>query len=151
MSGSLFQRILAIDPGQHGAMAYQNERGEVKTYSLDCSTRDICEILMHLPEVDVDAYIENVGGYRPGNSGPASVKFARSVGILEGALIALDFPLVRVAPQKWMKALGSLPKDKAERKRKIKALMQERFPKIKVTLGNADALGILVWAIKENS
>ena len=42
----------------------------------------------------------------------------------------------------------ALPKDKRERKRKMKELMAAQYPYIKVTDWNADALGILTWALK---
>jgi hypothetical protein len=42
-----------------------------------------------------------------------------------------------------MKKLGTLPKDKPERKRAIRELMARRFPGLEVTLKTADALGLL--------
>lgn len=55
-----------------------------------------------------------------------------------------------VAPAVWQRCCGALPrgqssKEKLIRKRAIKAIAQERFPKIRVTLWNADALMMLVW------
>jgi hypothetical protein len=46
-----------------------------------------------------------------------------------------------------MKKLGAFPKDKKARKNAIKQMMQTRYPNIKVTLVNADALGILTTEV----
>jgi hypothetical protein len=145
--------LISIDPGAKGAIAVRYAGGAVQTSSLDATDRDNCDELRDIRDSaatgELFCWLENVGGYRPGNSGPASVKFARGIGKLEGMLIALDIPFDRVAPQTWMKALGVLPKDKAERKQAIKAKIQERYPELKVTLQNADALGILTWALQQ--
>ena len=89
--------------------------------------------------------IEKVGNYMPGNSGPSAAKFARHCGHIECACYCLGFSTEQVAPQKWMKALGTMPKDKAQRKRHIKELMARKHPHLIVTLVNADALGIMEW------
>jgi len=48
-----------------------------------------------------------------------------------------------ISPQKWMKMLGPFSKDRATRKREIKAFAQRVYPNLKVTLWNADALAML--------
>lgn len=151
--------LIAIDPGADGAIACRDGEGGFFTIEFKNTTdKDISESLWEMEDFreskcwgEVFAFLENVGGYRPGNSGPASVKFARSVGKLEGMLLAMGIPFERVAPVSWMKALGAMPKEKKDRKNRIKSLMQERYPHIKVTLSNADALGILTWAIKNTA
>lgn len=90
--------------------------------------------------------IEKTGTYRPGNSGPAACKFARHCGHLESALYAMGVPVLQIPPSKWMKALGTLPGDKAARKRAIKEEVARRYPDVSVTLATADALGMMVWA-----
>lgn len=59
-------------------------------------------------------------------------------------LDALGIPFTEVAPAVWMRKLGALPKDKAERKRAIREEMQRRFTHLDVTLKTADALGMLM-------
>jgi len=98
---------------------------------------------------EVTAYLEKTGGYVPGNSGPAACKFARGCGLLEGAIMALTIPLIEVAPTVWMKHLGTFPAEMRERKNASKALMQARYPHLKVTLAIADALGLLTYAIEK--
>jgi hypothetical protein len=43
--------------------------------------------------------------------------------------------------------MGEVPKDKKERKNKIKELMARKYPHLKVTLSTSDALGILTWGM----
>jgi hypothetical protein len=91
------------------------------------------------------AIVEKTGGYMPGNSGPAAATFARHCGRLEAALYCLGIPTEQVAPAKWMKALGTWPADKQDRKRAIRDEMQRRYPHLTVTLKTADALALLTW------
>ena len=51
----------------------------------------------------------------------------------------------------WMRALGTLPKDKADRKRAIKEIVARRFPHLTITLKTSDALGMLVWAMQRSN
>ena len=95
------------------------------------------------------AVMENVGGYFPGNSGPASVKFARHCGHIEAACSALYIPVRKVAPQTWQKFFAPVPKEKRDRKQYIADCVRAFYPDLKVTLKTADALGILHWAIMQ--
>ncbi len=143
--------ILAIDPGAGGGMAWLDEEGTAHAESMPDGMTEQVDFLRGLAcdLLGAIAVIERVGGYMPGNSGPASVKFARHCGHLEAACYAVGLPVKYVAPQTWMKALGALPKDKKERKRAIKEAMARLYPHLTVTLKTADALGILTWARKE--
>ena len=141
--------IIAIDPGASGGIAWsKQDGGGVETAPMPEGMTEICDFIRGLAAslVDPVCYIEKVGGYMPGNSGPAACKFARHMGHLEMALYANGVPTVQVTPNKWMKAIGSWPKDKTERKRAIKEEMARRFPHLKVTLKTADALGVFVYA-----
>jgi len=120
------------------------------------------------------AIVELVGGYMPGNSGPAAVTFARHCGHIDAVLYCAGIPTLKpVSPQTWMKSMGTLPKAerapkgataevkaqyrklaakaKQERKNTIKERMQRLYPHLKVTLATADALGILTWAINQQN
>lgn len=140
---------LAIDPGNSGAIAWADDDGVVNCAAMPDTPGDIIDHLRTLKTMgrEVVAYMERTGGYVPGNSGPAACKFARGCGLLEGAIMALSIPLIEVAPSVWMKTMGTLPKDKRDRKNAIKALMQARYPHLKITLSTADALGLLTYAI----
>jgi hypothetical protein len=61
-----------------------------------------------------------------------------------GILRALGIHFTEVVPRVWIKKLGTLPKDKPERKRAIREEMQRRFPRLGFTLKTSDALGLLV-------
>lgn len=107
---------------------------------------------------DIICYLERVGGYMPGNSGPASVKFARHCGHIEMALIAIGIKRIEVLPVKWMKYfMGRIEypptmtaiKRKTMRKNLIKARAQLLYPDIKVTLALSDALGILNYGLSD--
>lgn len=140
-------KILAIDPGAAGGIAWvQGESERLEAVPMpegmtaqgdllrDLAARGFCKAVM-----------ERVGGYVPGNSGPAAVTFARHCGNLEALCYAYGIGLECVAPQTWMRALGTWPKEKAERKRAIKEAMARRYPYLEVTLKTADALGILTY------
>lgn len=146
--------IIAIDPGASGGIATIDRDGVERAEPMHDSMTDIIDHLRNEAAMlgpDAVAFVENVGGYRPGNSGPSAYKFARHVGQIEAALYCLGVPTTQVAPQTWMRALGTLPADKAERKRTIKERMARKHPHLGVTLATADALGILTWARQRTS
>ncbi len=140
--------ILAIDPGASGGYAWRDAEGIVHAAALPEGMTAQIDALRELRAAlpGLTAIMERVGGYMPGNSGPASCTFARHCGHLEAALYTLGIPVRQVAPQTWMKSLGALPREKADRKRAIRELMARRYPHLTVTLATADALGILTWA-----
>lgn len=145
--------IMAIDPGAKGAIVCSPVIDGKRSYCIQKmpdTIKDLWEFIECQQEAigGFVAVLEDVGYHVQGNNASASCKFARHVGHLEMALTAEEIPFISVRPQKWMKHFGVLPKEKADRKRKIKDLMQRRFPCFRVTLDNADALGILTWAIE---
>jgi hypothetical protein len=142
--------ILAIDPGANGGLAWITGDGQVQAVPMPDGMAETIDSLRELRCTisHMTAYMEQVGTYMPGNSGPSAAKFARHCGHLEAALYALGIPTVFVLPVKWQKAIGGFPADKAERKRAIKEAMARRYPHLTVTLKTADALGILTYAIQ---
>lgn len=152
--------LIAIDPGASGAIAVRDDQGRVFADDMPESPKDIWDHLWGLDfrnpfnssaPVDVLAIIEDAGYHVAGNNATASCKFARHCGALEMALTGLSIPWEAVRPQKWMKHFGAMPKEKSDRKLRIKELMQRKYPNIKVTLANADALALLTWAIERES
>ena len=137
--------LLAIDPGASGGLAWRTPDGTVHAEPMpDGMTAQVDRLrslAARLP--GLTAIMEKVGTYVPGNHVGSACSFARHCGHLEAALYALGIPFTEVAPGVWMKRLGSLPKDKAERKRAIRELMARRFPGLEVTLKTADVLGLL--------
>lgn len=145
------QTIIAIDPGINGGIATLDEDGIVRAIPMPDGMTSIIDTLRNERAQlgpSVRAVIENVGQYRPGNSGPSAVNFARHVGNIESALYCLCIPTEKVTPQKWQKSLATFSKEHDERKKQIKELMARRHPDLTVTLKTADALGILAWAMK---
>ena len=142
--------IIGIDPGAKGAIAWKLDT-HVDTFKMPDTPTDIFSELMDLRSGSrgVTCVLESAGFHVAGNNASASCKFARHCDHVEMALIAAGIPFESIHPTKWMKHLGAMPKDKAERKRHIKDLMQRLYPHIDVTLINADALGILTWATRQ--
>lgn len=152
--------IIAIDPGANGSIAF-NFYNKIHILKMPETAKLIYESIHAIVtkadgHEDVHCFLEKVGGYVPGNAGPAAVKFARHCGHLEMSLIALRIQTTFVAPAVWMrKVLGgnilypigmTSAKKKTYRKNIIKSAMQKKNPSIKVTLAYADALGIMDYA-----
>lgn len=137
--------IIAIDPGASGGVAWCDADGLVHAEPMpDGMTAQVDflrSLAVQLPAVT--AVMEKVGTYVPGNHVGSACTFARHCGHLEAALYALGIPFTSVAPQVWMKRLGSLPAQNPRRKHAIRELMARRFPSITVTLRTADALALL--------
>ena len=140
-------KMLCIDPGAGGAIAYVSTDGNVDAEAMPEGMTAICDRIQDYAEAGYDkVIIERVGGYRPGNSGPAAAKFARHCGWLDVALYTNKIALYKnPTPQQWMKLMGVPKFEKVQdRKRWIKEWVQKRLPKIRVTLTTADALGMLI-------
>ena len=146
--------IIAIDPGAAGGIAWTDRDGEAHAEPMPSGMTAQADLLRSLAASlpGAGAVLEKVGGYMPGNSGPAACTFARHCGHLEAALYLLGVPSEQVAPGVWMKkALGALPSEKPERKRTIREAMARRYPALNVTMKTADALGILTWATERGA
>lgn len=145
--------LIAVDPGASGGFAWTDPEGRIV---VDTMPETMGEIFDYIDNIfynfrnETKAVIEDVGGFRPGNSGPTRVKFARHIGHLEMALYACGISTERVAPQTWMRGIGVPTKlSKTDRKNWIKDHVQRLYPQLKVTLKTADSLGILTWALKK--
>jgi hypothetical protein len=161
---SAMNKLIAIDPGVSGGIAVATEAepfelgnwNPPEVHKMPETLTDIMQLIRGMLEEDpcvkAECWMENVGGYMPGNSGPASVKFARHCGFLEGVLVTFKVPIIKVTPSKWMRwLLPSVPEEKKDRKNAIKSAMQLRYPHInKMALWGSDALGILTYAINQH-
>jgi hypothetical protein len=144
--------IISIDPGSSsGGIAVQDEDGRVFVDNMPDSMTGIWAYFSAFPDEGpgVECIMEDVGHSFPGNAAKASTTFARHIGHLEMSLYGSGISCQKVTPQKWMKALGTWPKDKKERKKAIQEAMQRRYPNIKVTLKVSDALGILTYYLNK--
>ena len=145
--------ILCIDPGASGGMAIFGLDGCVEAVPMPEGMTAQIDAIRNLAVANpsITAILEKVGFHRPGNSAVATAKFARHCGHLEAALYTWGIPYTEVSPAVWMRALGTLPKDKADRKRAIKEIVARRFPHLTITLKTSDALGMLVWAMQRSN
>jgi len=158
--------LITIDPGANGSIVCKLSSGQVYAFKMPDTPKDILLLILSLKTDDAFCWIEQVGTYMPGNSGPAAVTFARHCGHIDMALLAAGISCDTVLPRKWEHWLIGKPnypkiskeipgkersrilaKRKQERKCKIKEKMQALYPDLKVTLKTADALGILTWAL----
>lgn len=95
------------------------------------------------------AYFEDVGFHVKGNNAQASATFAGHCRAIEMGLLLSGIRTIKVRPQKWEKGfLKTVPRDKRIRKKKTKDTVARRLPAIRITDWNADALGILFYAIE---
>lgn len=146
-------KLVAIDPGASGGLAWQDSDGVVHAENLPEGMTAIVDrfraLIVTVP--GIVAVMEKVGYWMPGDHPNSAAKFARHCGQLESMLYSLGIPFTEIGPGVWMRKLGVLPKDKAERKRAIKELMSRQYPHIKVTLGTADALALLSVSIPDHT
>ena len=145
--------VLAIDPGASGGLAWEDRDGITHAVAMPEGMTAQVDFLrtlaVQLP--GLRAVLEKTGTARPTDAKPALAKFSRHIGSLEAALYCCAIPAEQVAPAVWQRSLGSLPREKRERKQAIKEEMARRFPALAVTLSTADALGILCWARLQDS
>jgi hypothetical protein len=144
-------RIVAIDPGASGGIAWRRDGGEVQCASMQKTEGDVLQFLRGFNHDDYTFYLEEVGGYvGKAQPGSAMFTFGRNTGFLIGAIMALGFRLEMVRPQVWQKRLGigtsRTCASKSEWKNKLKSVAQRKFPNASVTLATADALLILDYA-----
>jgi len=149
--------LIAIDPGASGGIAWLKTNNIIDCCKMPSTPMDILYQLDRLSFAGTEELfctMENVGFYRPGNSATSAVKFARHCGHLDMALLALHYQIEMVTPSKWMRGfLGTVPKDKTERKNAVKIKCQQRLPYLgkKITLATSDALGILLWQMEHRN
>jgi hypothetical protein len=143
---------VGIDPGASGCIAVQTSLGERRQFKLDKPGADL-EAFKWLKEVEdgqdnLIVFLERVGGFvGRAQPGSAMFNFGKGVGRLEGIMEALAIPYRQVVPQVWQKGIpGVAGLDGPDRKRALRAEAVRRFPNIKVTLDNCDALLILDYA-----
>lgn len=117
-------RILGIDPGANGALALIQGHAvelhgmpnlKVKRGKSDKAEVDAHSLWSLLSDLSPDVcYLEQVGG-RQGQSASAAFNFGRAAGAAEYLCIAAGIRLIRVAPNRWKRALR-LPSGKDEMK-----------------------------------
>lgn len=142
-------RAIAIDPGKAGGFALL-AADKITAIGMQETEADIVGFLTEARKEALVAYIEDVPRAIFGAGASQLAVLHRNAGLIEGALIALRFSVIRVPPKKWQKAVGVNKTKMPQRqwKLKLKAEAQRRFPDVEnITLETADALLILAAAM----
>lgn len=144
------KRILAIDPGMSGGIAYHGHGGIILD-SMPTTDQDVSTLILDRLGITDVVYIEKVGGYVGGKGAPGSAmfNFGRNVGFLHGLIASTKTRVIEVTPQRWQKTLGAgNSKTHGTRwKGHLKGLAQQRQPSLHITLKTADAVLILEHAL----
>lgn len=155
-------QLVACDPGVHGALALADTRQKkIYVQNMPEDTRELEGLLNKLPSQGDRRLVIEKMSYAM--SGGGKVSNPRSSGLLGyatgrvvGYALASGYELTEVHPVKWMRAVGAYDsgltaRDRTRWKNNLKQIAIENFPGVKVTLQNADALLILLWAFREFS
>lgn len=140
--------IIAIDPGAGGGIAWKCGENHVYAAKMPETAHDLAEQMDAIANsansqgMPIECLVEDVHAM-PGQGVTSMFSFGRNLGTILGVLAALKVPYRMERPQSWQKKVGGLPADKKERKDRLKAIAQARYPHLKVTLATADALAML--------
>ncbi len=137
--------LLSIDPGSSGAAVLRSETGQVAAVIDYEGPESITEALNFGPITR--AVIERVWA-SPVMGVSAAFAFGENYGGWCAAIALRRISLTRVLPQEWQRALcPQIRGTGADRKRALKLEAQRRFPALRVTLRNCDALLISEFAL----
>ena len=142
--------FIGIDPGKNGGIAVLT--GEwtwhAERYPINGNARDVKELFEYcvilsknigIYQPNIEIYIEQVHAM-PMDGRSSLFKFGVNYGTWLG--ITAGYNINLVSPQKWQKFYGELPKEKKERKNKLKewATNMVSHTDIKPTLCTSDAI-----------
>lgn len=157
--------IIGVDPGKSGGLAVLRPSGAVDSYGFETTNMldAVDRATNGIPKSECVAYLEEVGGFvgmrQPGS---AMFTFGHAAGRIQGILEARGIAIRLVRPQAWQKGISGVAvarqsakaaavrngdeetdarrKAKSAGKKELCAEAKRRFPSIKVTLQNCDAL-----------
>ena len=140
-------RYMGIDPGKSGGWAVLQADGSVWGVGKNLDTRTL---LTALKDSDTTVGVEKVGA-SPQMGRTSAFSFGESYGVIQGMLLAQEYELLLVTPQKWQKEFGLIQKTPKGEKGKVgrnstakknanKAMAARLFPGQKITHAWADAL-----------
>lgn len=141
---------VGIDPGVSGGIAiFQN--GAIELRPMPDPYTDVVSLFKCLPD-DTEVFLEQINGFMGGRLPASRVGvLMENYGFLQGALFTCGLRVVKVVPAKWQQAIGcgTRPKQmpKHQWKAKIKGIVSQKHPTLKITLATSDALGILEYAL----
>ena len=136
---------IGIDPGKSGGICVYNPyRDSVDLNKMPDTIHGIVtlmrDIVTQYEEEDIRLVLEKVHSM-PGQGVASTFTFGQGFGQLQGVIAALGLSYIEVIPNRWMKLIGTMPKDKAERKKFIKDWVEKRSGK-SIPLYIADAVAI---------
>lgn len=144
------KRILAIDPGLSGGLAYYGPAGIILD-SMPATDLDVSILVTDRLAISDVCYIEKVGGYVGGKGAPGSsmFNFGRNVGFLHGLIAASKTRVIEVPPQRWQKTIGAGNKAThgTRWKAHLRGIAQQRQPRLVITLKTSDAVLLLEHAM----
>jgi hypothetical protein len=154
--------IIGIDPGITGAIAVVDNDGQVVLHDLATCPKDRGKGLMihaglladllrayrcdHKDSLGDVVVLESVTS-SPQMGVTSAFSFGRSLGVIEGVVAGLGYPLVLVQPSAWKKAFGLIGRDKDEARNVATRLAPQvgELLKRKKDIGRAEALLIALW------
>jgi hypothetical protein len=141
------KRIIGIDPGAGGALAYILPDGRAVTHVTERTLpiEAIRDAICGCDIQDVVAYIEELSGFQRGRFAMRGAQVGvmmRNFGQWEGILAALNIRTILVKPKTWQAGISGVSacKEYKDKKDALKAEAVRRFPLLKPTLKNCDAL-----------
>ena len=150
---------VGIDPGKSGGLVKIHSRNyECSLHKCPSTTQEMASLLRtaknsaFVDNLPILVAIEKVHAF-PTDARSSAFKFGMNYGMWLGIIGALSIPVIKVAPQTWMKSYAPLPKDKQERKRKIKEIATEIFSEVynnenRITYAVSDAALIALWCLE---
>ena len=136
--------IVAVDPGLGGGYAHLREDGEIFLHSF-INESTFIEFLLDNPNLS-KAIIEDVPTFVSNKtSNSSSFKLGYNFGFEVGAVRTRGISLDLVKPKIWQKGIKGLKPRMGytQRKRLLADAAKRKYPDLKVTQKNADALLIL--------
>lgn len=138
---------VGIDPGKSGGICVYDtteEDAQISFHKMPDTVRGIYELLHDIfsrySDYRIKVVLEKVHSM-PGQGVASTFTFGQGFGWLEGVLASSGVGYIEVIPNKWMKCIGSMPKEKAERKKFIKDWVEKRSGE-SIPLYVADAVAI---------
>lgn len=139
---------VGIDPGKKGAIVMLSTKSFVSFKKMPEDLQDLHDLLYGIAAYNPKVALERVHA-RPGEGRSSIFTFGKGLGHLEMGLVSVGLgDYVSVTPQTWIKPLGLPPREKGpkknsgktEWKNKLRAVAQQLYPHLTVTLQMADAL-----------
>jgi crossover junction endodeoxyribonuclease RuvC len=137
---------IGIDPGKSGGICWYApySGGICKFYKMPDTVHGIVkllrEIMLDRSDSEFKVVLEKVHSM-PGQGVASTFTFGQGFGQLQGVIAALGLQCIEVIPNKWMKCIGTMPKEKSERKKFIKDWAEKRSGK-SIPLYVADAVAL---------